>query len=825
VRFRTEITTRTASAETAPEPDVALAEYQTEGRFRKAGVEVDLREINAAGEILRQLAPLYLEGLEAHPMARSASFGLLKRRVLTAARRLAAAPDAELEQVKRRAAQAVTLIAREKDEAAARRLYNSERVQSALFQWAFAETARMVSKKLAVSRQGLDEEDADDLAIHIVTNVFREDSKSGGGKKSPFTLIRTHDFNQSTDPLQTLRVYLSTAVKHSVSDHNRSDYQAGMNLGHKDDDDNHQQGLEDIVADDTNNPMEALLNSSTSKMEQVAQMRRVFNTQKRSFEKELNRPAPATNPTAVAKQKQMAQRYKAITELVEPKLDELEMVARKIEAVNNARVSPEQKEAKMQEFLAEYQGIFAELGKISQSYESSDLEEQQYQEGQSALARERAEKERFKKQREMEKQGLPVENGTLDEIDPNAAAAAAEQKSLKKHVVDHTSGKFLISPVDYQAEQMSALKLADTLVPYVLWAATFKAGTDVAADPRNGKIFNNDNIRLLIRDKATIERALSPDPNVRVTAPPQVLGYVAFLKAMIALRHMDGFDAKYVVKQDEASPRERSALLNNLPNLLNEVIQRDPAMDARKDEVVRAVDAIPGKDSIMKLTDYYTRVGAYQWAKSQIAGDEPWANLTPEQEQGVADKVYDTLYDNDHRVMTVSPATGAIRVLNNLPKDTIDLEKRELIQNELTRLLRIKRNNEPIRWEATTNDFLAARQKHNPNGALRTRGRARELSHTGTEDLLAGKRGKRMLREQVQQSPVVAPPAANAGAPSPAVGADLGAGPLVPQPGMDEEQVLASRIDLLVRVGTRLEKQGNVLEAARVARVVAGLLK
>ena len=789
MKFKTEITTtRTASAP-------SQVAYQTEGLFRSASATVDIRDLLNAGRILRELLPAHLDALQLHPIARTASHNLIRARIVTASDTLSRLSEEQLKALRQNAVRAMMKIRTKKNPEEAKIIYDSPDVQDALWTWAMAETTMFVSK--ATSKFGMyDEEEVRSIAHEVVRKAFSEgtlNEETGKlSKKSPLSIIQTHSSDLAADLLQTLRIYLHTASNNTVTDLKRKEAKEGKRVNLTGNE-GENRGEEDW-ATDNNTPETALMASADANdySVQVERLKEGFASQKRIFMKELSKKVAPDDTVGIAEQKKFTMRYKNLIEVLGPKLEEMEEVADDMLMLMTARVSPEEKEAKLDELRIRYQALYGEFTQIGEMNEKSDASMNENKEKMSNFAFQKAEEVRRQKRREMEKQGLPIDEEALSVIDPTAAAKAAEQKVRKKDVLDK-NGKLLISPLDKKMVVDQAWALAEKLTPNLIWAATFRSETDAYRDSRANRLHTDMGIRAMIDSKATLEAALSPDPAIRATAPKSLLATIALWKAMIVMNQVDNFNAHHRIVEEKGRVDVRSRLMQ----FVQSAVERDPALQIDGTAIEDAVSAVASKVSpdVLKMIDYKTRVAAYQWAKHEVAPNIMWSDLTPEQNEQISSMVLDNVYSGEKDHMSLGNAeagdpgpTPESRKIAWRPSKVPGLSpevRRQLLKLELSRIQDEKKG-VPLPawgWAAKVNEAADFQ-----GDAVRYKGRAKQIGPSGGDS--------DMGQEMAPEAPILS----------------------------ENDPIMASRIDLLVRVGTRLERQGRTLEAARVARVVAGLL-
>lgn len=829
MRFKTETNApRSAGTVPAQAPD----DCQTSGLFRSASRGVDIRELLAAGAVLRELMPSYMDTLRLHPMARTASFGLFQNRVLVASRRLAAATDGEYKALESKVINLANEIRGKSTYEEKKALYDEDKSQNLIGSWMVRAIAPMINNVL--KRYYLDGGDeASSLASQAAVDVIRPYGLGLRTKKDPLHYFISHEHRPGDTILTSLLGYMKSAANSTAMEYKKYRDREGkrVDLQPKVGD---QFGIEDMAADRRTPETEAIraeeANGTIS--DKVERLEKLFDAQKKEFEKEAVRQIDTKDVVQISERKQYIFNYTTRMKYLVPKLREMRQIADRSDDVYDDILlersrggSTAEKQARTKELLAEYESLNSQYKSIYDEFEQAeeqqdDIKSKTYfdRENDEKLAYQRAEKA---KRLVDKKQNMGITpDAVMDDIDPQAAALAESKKNRKQDVLKGRTGKVLATPLDKKIATDAAWKLADQIVPHIFWSSKYPENNDISRDPRSSRLHKEIEFESIIPNKKALESALSPDPSIRATAPAGLLATIALWKSLVVMNQMNNFDEEYAVGGEvKASADVR------MRKLMSEGVDRDAVLSAHAGDIRDAVGNMKISPDVYKKIDFKLRSGTYDWAKNTVAAGVPWKTLSPSQNDQIAQLVFETLYSGEKNTMTFGnadagemPVGGGSKITFRSSKtpDPITPEaRRQIIDLELQRIHDYANGINPTAWghwgakinEASemSGSELNYKKKKRFNGDGQPEGiGVPPAPLPGVDDVV-----------EWDDDFATAPPVPRESAPAIPIGGEID------EP--EEEISVASRIDRLVRVGARLENQGRGHDAARVARVVARL--
>lgn len=856
---------------------------QVSGKFRLASATSDLRNIIEAGQIIAELSPLYIDGLELHPMARTASHNVLSVRLFNAVR-IAAELDSENFAGAKTNLTAMSWLVQGSNPKKAREIYDDKRFQTYLSTWAIFEATKMARNIFfKAGRKNADDDVIHDIAIKAYMALIREQSLKGNiAKKDAFQLLRTHkvDYsatNNGSDILQTLRTYLFDYVKGYVLANLKqgNPETSASQLGALDKDGN-AKSIEDFDGGKADSPEQIVLNNNNastdtwqkivsriSQNEEYTKSIGIISRQLREritdMDKDLgiieNKIMSVSNdvdPEAAKKRtiyegvkKQILLKKKTILNFAKPLSDELVEIAGKIESIiTDTNLNPIQKRVRTQALKEDYATKFVELGHFADREEGNDIEIPDFDAKESQENEiPDVDKPKFKTRPSAQipavPAGVPADiSGVSSDIAPEGIVSAPQKSKITATGVIR-KGKIVVGDNEFWAVHENAQRTSKTLMPYLYGCLTYSTNKQLAS--MSSKLLYWKSLSNSISSPEELQMVLSDNPEIRAQASPKALYANTAAKVSMVLRDLYFFDRKYT-PQTEPTDKTPVGYPERWAAMIFKLTQEDPALIPHAKELQGLLtNETAFRTQWWDQMDYYSRAAAYDRARIMVAGGKPWSELKPEDLQSISTDVFELLYDNDYRPISIRNEKEDTKVANRVgynsnPDDRkakleiLTYEPIKVVEHKLS-----KQTGKDIVWAYGTSNTS--------RGALKDR--VIEVDH----DVAPPERRTKKINPDFsaqggenQNNLGVSNDEQN-GENVSGYGNDASIGltdgisdgdiygdelPLnsVNPWGTEqkEEAILAKRIDLLIRLGSRLEKEGKVRKAAKVANMILELL-
>lgn len=601
----------------------------------------DIRPLLEAGKRLAAALPLlYHETQIAHPMARTASVGVIRAQARFCIAALGGAGEGELTALRERLGQAVRAINSAPNEATARAIYDSPQVQEALWAWSAAEASVFVRNM--TRNAPVDEDRHSDLVGEAALSFIREESKrQGQSKLNPFSMARTWEPARMPDPLGTLRVYLQAWCKNVVQSHLQQQAKEGLSLDAPAGGANEENGgsIGEMIEDkNAANPEAALLNQRDHQS-QVAAFTKIYQRQMTGLVDDIRNLEGLTDSYSVGRRTTLQNRLAAIKEMVAPLLDRLKKTSDAISATQKDRaLAPDERERQLSTLRQQFEQHLEALTVISEAQERA------YE---------------------------PTNSGV-------------RSYKGKKPVAD---------PLTSQHAYARARENAERLLPHVYRTLIQRKNTDLAQKYTSGLLTN---WRLLdgIGSERDLSAAISADPHVRATANDRALFGTTMLRTMMVLRDLYTYDEKHAVIRGEDEQVPKSAKQRFIA-LIGEEIERDPVLRARASQLLDLLREFITGNSFRRLwdgVDHTARAAAYEWARNEKV-NKRWDELSPEEASTVADEAGGFLYDNYRPFSSYSQGDAQQRVTRDL--DLTPEERQKIMREEAERIVKMMRGDLP----------------------------------------------------------------------------------------------------------------------------------